>query len=1373
MRARGINAMKNYIYTVSLFLMLMGYTEVSARDWYFVESGGVDIFSGPEASVGTISNPLTASQANLDQFFAFNYGGSRNPDPGDQVYFRAGTYTNSIFLALANSGAAGNPVTISSYTGENAVFDLGYTGTTVNNAASGIGIFANNYTVQNLEIKNSQGSGITISSQGGGGNNINILDNKINNITGTGIAIYGGPGNAPFATVPTNILIQGNEVHDTVRMNSNHDTSGWNNAIGSGGNNVTIRQNSVYNNWGEGIIAGGSNNVVEENIVRDNFSANIYLDGAVNSTVQRNLTINSGNTNFYWTASTPTPGVLGPATGIALADENGGSSLQLNNNLITDNFVIGGKSGFYYGDFLQGGGFDNSRLINNTFYSTDTDMNTVSGLIHFDLAGGHTHDNSLGTNNIFFLDGPGGTLVSVAGGTNGLSFSQNYWSPSNTGLLSGSGDMALTISNATTIRGYVNALTNSSSFSTLLNGGLGASTDPSIFGGARFNFLSGIQSIPEPSEILLILVGGLMVYLKLTKWNTLLPSRRRRSILLRVYPIVIRKNAFLNVILITLITGVMVDAQVISDTLPYTNIASTSSNSVTWSNIKIGGGGYVTGVQVHPDDSNIVYMKTDVGGLYRWNAADTSWTPITDRFTYKDKDLYGIEGMAIDPNNKDFLYFTAGVSHYSTNNALFFSPDRGNTLERINFPTAPNLTFVYTNGQTYGGVGGNDQYRWAGERLMVDPNNSNYLFYATHRDGLLRYDRSTLTWAEMGGGLLTNAYTSVFADHAGITAFHIDKSSGTAAGSMTMYAGLYGANSNQGGIFQSTNGGSSWQEISTGLQPFKPLSFAQAGDSLIVGTDNDGLWKWNTNTGVWQQYGVDIGAANNVLKITNATTGQFRMENFTTAGDISGISVDQSNPNTMVISKYDPDRNSSRIYRTVDGGTNWERLDEFGPVDVIGRPGWDTASRRFTAGASDILIDPNNPNTVWFTEYAGIYRSTDINKANDGNTMTRPVFEALRDNHEEIVVSDLIKAPGKALILTAADMDGVRIVDPTLAPATQLGGASLIQNSYQVDFFKGNSDVLYRGAHGYIGTGSNERGVVLKSTNGGLNWSDISSSWTNHAGQYAVARKIAISATDSNRVVAIDSTGKFSFTVDGGASWSYSTVTNTFGTPIIISNRKFDTSKPLVADGVDEDFFYAIRPREGIAPAQIYRSTNGGVSFSYIQDHPRYISSADSFGLVTQLGMQGEFWAYSSGDPLYRYYDFGVNRDTISTVTSSILFSFGAAKPGNSNYSMYLFGKITGFSDMDRMWRSDDMGLTWLSMTDTVFPLGFSPNVLYGDWDEYGKIYVGSSGRGAWLGTLESVPEPSVWAQIAWGLSTLITVLYIQSKAGLKKKTLV
>ena len=43
-----------------------------------------------------------------------------------------------------------------------------------------------------------------------------------------------------------------------------------------------------------------------------------------------------------------------------------------------------------------------------------------------------------------------------------------------------------------------------------------------------------------------------------------------------------------------------------------------------------GAGGYVSGIIPSKSEHGIIYARTDVGGAYRWDAANTRWIPLTD-----------------------------------------------------------------------------------------------------------------------------------------------------------------------------------------------------------------------------------------------------------------------------------------------------------------------------------------------------------------------------------------------------------------------------------------------------------------------------------------------------------------------------------------------------------------------------------------------------------------------------------------------------------------------------------------------------------------------------------------------------------------------
>ena len=47
--------------------------------------------------------------------------------------------------------------------------------------------------------------------------------------------------------------------------------------------------------------------------------------------------------------------------------------------------------------------------------------------------------------------------------------------------------------------------------------------------------------------------------------------------------------------------------------------------SYNYYNVPIGGGGYVTGIEFDGSKENILYIRTDIGGLYRFDRSVGKW----------------------------------------------------------------------------------------------------------------------------------------------------------------------------------------------------------------------------------------------------------------------------------------------------------------------------------------------------------------------------------------------------------------------------------------------------------------------------------------------------------------------------------------------------------------------------------------------------------------------------------------------------------------------------------------------------------------------------------------------------------------------------
>ena len=193
--------------------------------------------------------------------------------------------------------------------------------------------------------------------------------------------------------------------------------------------------------------------------------------------------------------------------------------------------------------------------------------------------------------------------------------------------------------------------------------------------------------------------------------------------------------------------------------------------------VVMGGGGYVTGIIACPNQQNLFYAKTDVGGAYRWNEPTQSWIPLLDWISQDQiSPIIGVESLAVDPQSPKKLYILAGTSYWN----------RGITA--ILCSTNSGANFTVTDVTSKFKANGNGSDRNKGEGLAVDPNLGSIVFCGTRANGLFKSTDSGATW---------NAVTSLNVGTANISFVKFDPVSGT-TGSPTprIFVGVFATGNN-------------------------------------------------------------------------------------------------------------------------------------------------------------------------------------------------------------------------------------------------------------------------------------------------------------------------------------------------------------------------------------------------------------------------------------------------------------------------------------------------------------------------------------------------------------------------------------------------
>src|ERR1700722_4343252 len=145
-----------------------------------------------------------------------------------------------------------------------------------------------------------------------------------------------------------------------------------------------------------------------------------------------------------------------------------------------------------------------------------------------------------------------------------------------------------------------------------------------------------------------------------------------------------------------------------------------AAQAYTFQNVNIGAGGFVHGIFYSATQQNVIYARTDIGGLYKTTNDGATWSELLDFVGNNtttsgngtQQQLIGVLSFAIDPENPNNLF--ADVGEYTgTDGAVFYSTNAGATWSQTNLPFS---------------VGGNSNGRGDGEQIAVDPKNSNIGF---------------------------------------------------------------------------------------------------------------------------------------------------------------------------------------------------------------------------------------------------------------------------------------------------------------------------------------------------------------------------------------------------------------------------------------------------------------------------------------------------------------------------------------------------------------------------------------------------------------------------------------------------------------------
>jgi photosystem II stability/assembly factor-like uncharacterized protein len=677
-----------------------------------------------------------------------------------------------------------------------------------------------------------------------------------------------------------------------------------------------------------------------------------------------------------------------------------------------------------------------------------------------------------------------------------------------------------------------------------------------------------------------------------------------------------------------------------------------------------------------------------MGGAYRWDNDLREWVAMLDWITYDDNNLVGVESIAVDPNDPLTVYLSCGTYTRSPNGAILISRDGGRSFARIDMPFP---------------MGGNENGRGNGERMMVDPVHGHIIYIGTRTDGLWRSLDRGESWSRVTSfpDVTEPVDPSVpfYARNrgSGIVFVLFDSRTGIPGkGCSTLYAGVSLMNSES--LFVSRDGGETWEALPGQPTAYRPTQGELSADGFLYVAygsnpgpqrmDNGAVWKYDTASGRWSN-------------ISPVRPDPEKGEGF----GYASVSVDRQHPQHLIVSTFGRPLAGSwaedDIFRTTDGGQNWR------PV-FAGNVVMDYSEAPYTRFTPlhwmfDIEIDPFDSNHAMFTTGYGGWETFDLEAADTVH------WQIMSRGVEETVPLELYSPPEGAQLLTAiGDYGGFTHFDLD-RPVADGSHAPYFGNTNGIDGAWREPHIVVR--VGTVSAHHPEGKPLSYSLDGGLSWLLPDSL------PHAMARNghIAVSADGATWIWAPERALPVYYTNDRGRTWHES--------------QGIAPSTRVVADRVNPSRFYALDRAGGI----LYQSHDGGRHF----EADTILSPLDTratnrgdrrggqdrvYALPTR---EGELWI-AAYDGLYRLQP-GHSLATLDKVRRIVAFGFGKGKPGSDYPALYLAGIVNGVYGF---FRSDDAAKSWTRINDDAHQYGLILHIS-GDPKKYGRVYIGTHGRGA------------------------------------------
>lgn len=768
-------------------------------------------------------------------------------------------------------------------------------------------------------------------------------------------------------------------------------------------------------------------------------------------------------------------------------------------------------------------------------------------------------------------------------------------------------------------------------------------------------------------------------------------------------------------------------------------------------NLPIPGGGYVTGFLFHPKKEGILYARTDIGGAYRYDFAKQKWISLICHVTMEDLSETFPIALALDENRPSVLYIACGEDKPGSG-VLALSEDYGETFRYERIPVL---------------IHGNLNGRGTADRLFVDKEDADTLYFASQQEGLLRSADRGKNWKKCTAlpedhlTFVTQIGKALLVGSAGVTT----KISDTLRGHSLYVSYDKGQSFTALEVPESHEiegcrlNGLVAQRFSAD-EKYLYVTFASTGRRSYILEDGYSCDSGDTIDGHIVRYPLDeeghIGSPEDITPGSFAKVTGIGQEDIA-QGQIldygfSAISASAQVPGMLLAATIVKDDGDS-IFLSRDYGTSWRQilydLDE-GDLRFRApymRPEYN-GGHSLLHWMSDLKIDPFHPDDAWFNSGTGVFRIKDL-------TTGHPIFTDWCDGIEETVhlnVYSMPKGPVQVIDILG-DLGGFAFEE--LDVPCENSFADENGNRYitciNADFSDEHPEHILVTPRGNW-TGKTKGGLIfshdygktferlpmpfglsedldealrrIEQPNVNSGWAALSPDCNNLV--WSVADGIALPV---NRMLV---------SADGGKTFRFSQVYDQTGAP------KTQGSVKVYADRMDSSLFYGFGEH-----SDFYISKDGGKTF-HEYPLPQEFPETD-FGLIDcanktevrgETGKSGVFYLAANRGGLWKLlYDKASDRVTVRRLTKEgdevYRVGLGLGAPDGDYYrdekALYCSARLDGVYGF---YRSLDDGKSFARINGDKQMYG-EINSIDGDCRVFGRFYLATGSRGLLYGEPE------------------------------------